>query len=1432
MKAIKLLLAVFVSVVMVACGGGGSSTPPAAPTAPSAPIIGAASAGDAQATVSFSSPASNGGSAITSYTVTSSPGNKTATGSSSPLVVTGLTNGTAYSFTVTAKNSVGTSPTSAASNPVIPVATPPTVATVPDAPIIGTATAGNANASVTFAPPANNGGSAITSYTVTSAPGNFIATGTASPLTVTGLANGTAYTFTVKATNVIGNSVASAASNSVTPIVPPTAPGAPTGAVASLGAAGTRTASVTFAAPTTGTTPFNYTVTSSPAGGVDAHAGTTALTHTMTNLTIGQSYTFTVKASNSVGAGTASAPSNAVTPLAAVPSAPASASAAAGNAQAMVSFTASASNGGSPITSYTATSTPGGFTASGLSSPLTVTGLANGTSYTFAVKANNVAGSSASVTTNAVTPVAPPPASTVSGVPTAVSAVAGNTQASVSFTAPANNGGSAITLYTVTSSGGQTGSGTASPIVVAGLTNGVAYTFTVTATNGVGNSASSAPSAAVTPFAPLTIPGAPTMGSAVAGNAQAIVSFTPPANTGGGVASYTVTSTPGNRTATGAASPLTVTGLTNGVTYTFVVKATNAAGTSIASAASNAVTPTSALTIASMPFNGNTGMGVAINYTYTTVATINQINVGGVAAASLVVFTDATFTVQDLNWTCGLGCIATTPVPAGTPLYIEVSNNNGGAFNLSVANIIITPSQGATGTPLAITMPFTTGMVGSMADSYYAYTTTGTVNKISSSEPTATTWANATTNLDVFTDASFSVIDPNWRCPAANACFYRGATPIPVGTVLHIRVYNFTNGVGANYTLSASNVVTIPSEGVTVTPLVITMPHAGMVGTFKNSHYSYTTTFTSTTAITMDAMTEDVDPQVFTDATFTLLDPNWVCTGNFGTTPDDCTATTPVSAGTVLYIRAKNFANGVGATFNVSVTGSGIPTPPPVQTVFSISGTVGYAGAKTGSVTVKVANAGNPGFIQWMKNIPAAGAYTVQGLTPGSYVVTAEMDTLNSGAPNASNPRTTTPAAATVSAADVTAVNLSLADPAAPAPVTPTLNRVDPGDVHAMLQFGYPTNASNQEIATAYKVYWGADAATATVGGGTQVIAATGTNGAGVSTVGALSNGAILYFKVSALVGAVESAPSAIYGPITIGAKTGLNTVTGTVSTPGGVIPAGAAMMVGMYDTTSQAIYFSWVANPTTSQNYSVTGVPNGTYYNFVFIDMNANGVMEPGDLTNTNSQPPLVTVTGAATGNLTLSSASATLSVQTQYDAQWTNYGLRVKVTDGAKRVVGVTMLSGPNVVVPSDLAALNNNSGWANLPVTPVVGDSYGFTVFYSDGTSQAMTANVTGVLGAANLPTGLTTSTVAPGASAGVPLFSWVAPVTMPVGATYALGLQSATAGWWISGMPSNQLSVLYNANGSAMTPTLTPGSNGWHIEVNDVFGNTAISQNVTY
>ncbi|OMF04359.1 hypothetical protein BK127_33680, partial [Paenibacillus sp. FSL H7-0331] len=206
-----------------------SESPPGTPTAVTAEVTN----GQSQATVSFTAPVSNGNSPIIGYTVTSSPGGLTSSGTGSPLTVTGLTYGTVYTFTVVATNVVGSSVASTPSNSVIPTVTNAPAA-VPGAPMGVTAVSvnGQSQATVSFTAPVSNGNSPITGYTVTSSPGGLTASGTGSPLTVTGLTYGTGYTFTVVATNVVGSSVASTPSNSVIPTspnAPATVPNAPMG---------------------------------------------------------------------------------------------------------------------------------------------------------------------------------------------------------------------------------------------------------------------------------------------------------------------------------------------------------------------------------------------------------------------------------------------------------------------------------------------------------------------------------------------------------------------------------------------------------------------------------------------------------------------------------------------------------------------------------------------------------------------------------------------------------------------------------------------------------------------------------------------------------------------------------------------------------------------------------------------------------------------------------------------------------------------------------------------------------------------------------------------------------------------------------------------------------------------------------------------------
>ena len=167
-----------------------------------------------------------------------------------------------------------------------------------------------------------------------------------------------------------------------------------------------------------------------------------------------------------------------------------------------------------------------------------------------------------------------------------------NGNASVPFT-PGYAGKGTVT-YTVTSSPGSiTGTGGSSPVTVTGLTAGTAYTFTVRANSS--NGISSETSGSSNSITPGIKPSAPTIGTATAGNALATVTYTAGSVGSGGV-TYTATSSPGGLTGTGA-SPITVSGLTNGTAYTFTVTASNAYGSST-SGASNPATPAAPTTTA------------------------------------------------------------------------------------------------------------------------------------------------------------------------------------------------------------------------------------------------------------------------------------------------------------------------------------------------------------------------------------------------------------------------------------------------------------------------------------------------------------------------------------------------------------------------------------------------------------------------------------------------------------------------------------------------------------------------------------------------------------------------------------------------------------------------------------------------------------------
>jgi hypothetical protein len=284
-------------------------------------------------------------------------------------------------------------------------------------------------------------------------------------------------------------------------------PSAPTGVTATPG---NGEATVSWTPGTdNGATITSYRVTSSPGGFTKTVTGNPASSPaTVTGLTNGVAYRFTVVARNSVGDGPASTLSPPVTPRT-TPGTVTGVSAQPGDGSVTLSWTAPG-NGGATIKEYVVTTNPGATTTSVTSVPAgsappttaTIAGLNNGTAYTFTVKARNDVGfGSASAPVTATPSVATPPSA-----PTGLKALAGDGRAALSWTAPTNNGGAAITGYTVktalangTPVKESPASGTS--LTVINLANGTAYQFTVVANNSKGASPASAPATATPKFA-------------------------------------------------------------------------------------------------------------------------------------------------------------------------------------------------------------------------------------------------------------------------------------------------------------------------------------------------------------------------------------------------------------------------------------------------------------------------------------------------------------------------------------------------------------------------------------------------------------------------------------------------------------------------------------------------------------------------------------------------------------------------------------------------------------------------------------------------------------------------------------------------------------------------------------------------------------------
>jgi len=375
----------------------------------------AATAGNVQVTLAWTAPTSDGGSSITGYKVERSTDAgvtwtvlTASTGSSSTsYTATGLTNGSAYAFRVSAVNAVGTGTASATAS-----ATPDVV---PGAPTSVATTSTHAEATVSWVAPASNGGTAVTGFTVAwtsnavqgMTSGSAMATAGTTSYRLTGLVNGVTYAFTVTATNAAGNGAASAS----VAAVPYTGAGSPSNLVANALAGGQ--VNLTWSPPgdNGGAGLTGYRIERRVEGGewavLVSNTSSTLTSHLAIGLDPTISYEFQVSAWNAAGMGALSAPSTAVSPV----------------APTTTTTTTTTTVAPSTTTTTTTTTTVAPSTTTTTTSPSATTVAPSTTTTTTSPSATTVAPSTTTTTTSpsattvapsTTTTVAPPPVTTLS----------------------------------------------------------------------------------------------------------------------------------------------------------------------------------------------------------------------------------------------------------------------------------------------------------------------------------------------------------------------------------------------------------------------------------------------------------------------------------------------------------------------------------------------------------------------------------------------------------------------------------------------------------------------------------------------------------------------------------------------------------------------------------------------------------------------------------------------------------------------------------------------------------------------------------------------------------------------------------------------------------------------------------------------------------
>lgn len=348
-----------------------------------------------------------------------------------------------------------------------------------------------------------------------------------------------------------------------------------------------------------------------------------------------------------------------------VPAVPTGVVATAGNAQASVTFTAPVNSGGAAITGYTVRASPGSLTASGPSSPITVTGLSNGTNYIFTVTATNAAGAgSSSGASNSVTPNAGtgPVANTVSAT---VAYNSSNSAIALSITGTADS----VAVAGAPSHGTATASGTRISYTPAAGYSG-SDSFTYTATNANGTSAQATVNITVS----AAVPAATAVSVVVAyGSSNNAILL----NVAGAAASVAVVSAPthGTATASGAGISYTpVAGYSGADSFTYT--ATNGSGTSAAATVSITVNPAA-------PVAGPVTVKVGVNSSSNPI----PLNLSGGAASSVAVVSAASHG----SATASGAAISYTPVAgfSGSDSFSYTATNAAGTSAAATVTVLV-----------------------------------------------------------------------------------------------------------------------------------------------------------------------------------------------------------------------------------------------------------------------------------------------------------------------------------------------------------------------------------------------------------------------------------------------------------------------------------------------------------------------------------------------------------------------------------------------------------------------------------------------------------------------------------------------------------------------------------------------------------------------